>query len=48
MKSNLALAVFLGNLSLNQAVNLSKPYGSAQADRDEAAGYPTLPVVEDN
>ena len=48
MKSTLALAVFLGNLSLNQAINLTQPYGSAQEDRDEAAGYPTLPVVEDN
>jgi len=42
MKSQFALAVFLGNLSLNQAVQLNFAYGSAQEDRDSSAGYPTL------
>ena len=45
MKSSLALSVFLGNLSLNQAVQLNYAYGSAQEDRDSAAGYPSLQSI---
>lgn len=45
MKSSLALSVFLGNLSLNQAVQLNYAYGGAQEDRDLSAGYPSLESV---
>ena len=48
MKTTLALSVLLGNLSINQAVNLSYAYGSAQEDRDSSAGYPSLPAVLGN
>ena len=46
MKSNIATAVLLGSLSLSQAVHFA--YSPGQQDRDAEAGYPTLPVVEDN
>jgi hypothetical protein len=48
MKSHLALAVFLGNLTLNQAVQLNYAYGDAQQDRDLTAGYPSLQGLEEN
>jgi hypothetical protein len=45
MKTSIALSVLLGNLSINQAVNLSYAYGSAQEERDSSSGYPSLPAV---